>query len=131
VFTIPWKPCSRSRGIRNCGAGWKTFALNGATGEVRSRLFLADSKKFGSVDRDAYGNIFRSEYMVMFRNAPSLLMVVADHDHTANTDLALKAYEGALEPKRLVMVKGDHFDPYLGEFDRASRAAVEWFEGHL
>jgi radical SAM protein with 4Fe4S-binding SPASM domain len=55
----------------NCGAGWKTFALNGATGEVRSCLFLADSKKFGSVDRDAYGDIFRSEYMTMFRNASS------------------------------------------------------------
>jgi radical SAM protein with 4Fe4S-binding SPASM domain len=55
----------------NCGAGWKTFALNGATGEVRSCLFLADSKKFGSVDRDSYRDIFRSEYMTMFRNAPS------------------------------------------------------------
>jgi hypothetical protein len=30
-------------------------------------------------------------------------MVVAEHDHTAATDLALKAYERALEPKRLVM----------------------------
>jgi radical SAM protein with 4Fe4S-binding SPASM domain len=55
----------------NCGAGWRTFGLNGATGEVRSCLFLADSKKFGSVDRDHYADIFRSEYMAMFRNAPS------------------------------------------------------------
>jgi fermentation-respiration switch protein FrsA (DUF1100 family) len=38
-------------------------------------------------------------------------MVVADHDHTAATDVALKAYERALEPKRLVMIKGGHFDP--------------------
>jgi radical SAM protein with 4Fe4S-binding SPASM domain len=55
----------------NCGAGWRSFGLNGATGEVRSCLFLADSKKFGSVDRDRYADIFRSEYMAMFRNAPS------------------------------------------------------------
>lgn len=55
----------------NCGAGWRTFGLNGATGEVRSCLFLADSKKFGSVDQQEYGEIFRSEYMAMFRNAPS------------------------------------------------------------
>lgn len=55
----------------NCGAGWRTFALNGATGEIRSCLFLADSKKFGSVDRQEYNEIFRSEYMSMFRNAPS------------------------------------------------------------
>ena len=32
--------------------------------------------------------------------------VVADHDHIAVTNLALKAYEHALEPKRLVMLKG-------------------------
>jgi radical SAM protein with 4Fe4S-binding SPASM domain len=55
----------------NCGAGWRSFALNGATGEVRSCLFLADSKKFGSVDREDYGEMFKSEYMRMFKNAPS------------------------------------------------------------
>ena len=60
-----------------------------------------------------------------------LLMLVADHDHIAVTDLALKAYERALEPKRLVMIKGGHFDPYLGEFETASRAASDWFKTHL
>jgi len=60
-----------------------------------------------------------------------LLMLVADHDHTAVTDVALKAYERALEPKRLVMLKGGHFDPYLGEFKTASRAAIDWFKAHL
>jgi uncharacterized protein len=60
-----------------------------------------------------------------------LLMLVADHDHIAVTDLALKAYERALEPKRLVMLKGGHFGPYLGEFEKASRAAIDWFKEHL
>jgi uncharacterized protein len=60
-----------------------------------------------------------------------LLMVVANHDHIAVTDLALKAYERALEPKRLVMIKGGHFDPYLGEFKTASQAAIDWFRTHL
>lgn len=55
----------------NCGAGWRSFGLNGVTGEVRSCLFLADSKKFGSVDKQPFGEIFKSEYMQMFRNAPS------------------------------------------------------------
>lgn len=55
----------------NCGAGWRSFALNGTSGEVRSCLFLADSKKFGSVDHDDYDSIFASPYMTMFRNAPS------------------------------------------------------------
>jgi fermentation-respiration switch protein FrsA (DUF1100 family) len=60
-----------------------------------------------------------------------LLMVVAERDHTAATDLALRAYERALEPKRLVMTKGGHFDPYLDEFPTASRAAIDWFKTHL
>lgn len=60
-----------------------------------------------------------------------LLMVVAEKDHIAATDLALYAYERALEPKRLVMIKGGHFDPYLGEFDVSSKAAIGWFVNHL
>lgn len=55
----------------NCGAGWRTFGLNGATGEVRSCLFLADSKKFGSVDKENYVDIFKNKEMKMFRDAPS------------------------------------------------------------
>jgi dienelactone hydrolase len=60
-----------------------------------------------------------------------LLMLVADHDHIAVTDLALKAYERALEPKRLVMIKGGHFDPYLSQFKISAAAAVDWFRTHL
>ncbi|KAA0695406.1 alpha/beta hydrolase [Neorhizobium sp. P12A] len=60
-----------------------------------------------------------------------LLMLVAEHDHIAVTDLALKAYERALHPKRLVMLKGGHFDPYEREIETASRAAIEWFGSHL
>lgn len=60
-----------------------------------------------------------------------LLMVVARNDVIAVTDLALKAYERALEPKRLVMIHGGHFDPYVKEFATASTAAVGWFSEHL
>jgi hypothetical protein len=56
---------------------------------------------------------------------------VATHDHVAVTDLALKAYERAPEPKRLVMIKGGHFDPYVREFSAASAAAIDWFRTHL
>lgn len=60
-----------------------------------------------------------------------LLMVVAEHDHIAVTDLALKAYETALHPKKLVIIPGGHFDPYLEEFAISSTAAIEWFKAHL
>jgi surfactin synthase thioesterase subunit len=60
-----------------------------------------------------------------------LLLLVANHDQIAPTDLALKACERALEPKRLVMIEGGHFYPYLREFETASTAAIDWFKAHL
>jgi fermentation-respiration switch protein FrsA (DUF1100 family) len=60
-----------------------------------------------------------------------LLMVVATDDRVTMTDLELESYERALEPKRLVLVPGHHFDPYDAAFDIASGAAVDWFTLHL
>ncbi|MFF4401926.1 hypothetical protein [Streptomyces sp. NPDC001480] len=60
-----------------------------------------------------------------------LLMVVALGDAVTVTDLALAAYERALEPKRLQLIPGGHFDPYARQFDRASGAARAWFREHL
>jgi uncharacterized protein len=53
-----------------------------------------------------------------------LLMVVASNDKVTVADLALAAYERALEP-------GGHFDPYLDEFRVAEAAATAWFREHL
>ena len=60
-----------------------------------------------------------------------LMMVVALNDHLTVADEALAAYERALEPKRLVMLPGGHFDAYVREFGASSRAAREWFREHL
>jgi hypothetical protein len=60
-----------------------------------------------------------------------LLMVVADDDMTTPTDLALQAYASALEPKRLELVRGDHFVVYDREFERAAGAAAAWLAEHL
>jgi fermentation-respiration switch protein FrsA (DUF1100 family) len=60
-----------------------------------------------------------------------LLMIVGLRDTVTVTDLALGAYEQALQPKKLVTIDGGHFDPYLTRFDEASRAAIAWFTDHL
>lgn len=60
-----------------------------------------------------------------------LLMIIATDDRVTMTDLELEAYERALPPKRLVLVPGHHFDPYVAEFARASNAASDWFDAHL
>ena len=59
-----------------------------------------------------------------------LLMVVARDDRLTVADLALAAYERALEPKRLALIPGGHFDPYLDHFPLAEAAATGWFREH-
>ena len=58
-------------------------------------------------------------------------MIAALADNITLTDLQLRAYEQILEPKKLVTVEGGHFDSYLKQFPRASKAAVSWFRQHL
>jgi len=60
-----------------------------------------------------------------------LLMVVASRDHLTVADEAIAAYEQALEPKKLVLLKGGHFDAYVNDFEAASGAARDWFVEHL
>ena len=60
-----------------------------------------------------------------------LLMVVALSDTMTVTDLALAAYQRALEPKRLQLISGGHFAPYRDQFPLAVAAAIEWFSEHL
>jgi fermentation-respiration switch protein FrsA (DUF1100 family) len=60
-----------------------------------------------------------------------LLMIIATHDVTTATDLELEAYNRALEPKKLVLFEGGHFDGYVHKFAETSEPAVEWFVTHL
>ena len=60
-----------------------------------------------------------------------LLMIVARDDRLTVADLALAAYQRALEPKRLALIAGGHFDPYLDQFPFAGAAATGWFREHL
>jgi len=60
-----------------------------------------------------------------------LLMVVAAQDHLTVADEALAAYERALQPKKLLLLKGGHFEAYVEDFDAASGAARDWFLEHL
>jgi len=60
-----------------------------------------------------------------------LLMIVATHDTLTPTDLALDAYQRALEPKNLVLITGGHFVPYVEAFEASSAAARDWFVKHL
>jgi len=60
-----------------------------------------------------------------------LLMIVVGDDEITPTDLAVSAYDRALEPKNLHVIPGDHYRPYLEAFDESSRIACDWFVTHL
>lgn len=69
-------------------------------------------------------------YIPMIAPTP-LLMVVGATDYLTPTRHQLAAYETAREPKRLIMIDGGHFAPYLSHLDEASGAARDWFVQHL
>jgi uncharacterized protein len=58
-------------------------------------------------------------------------MIVGRTDHLTMVELALAAYEEALEPKKLAILDGGHFGAYVETFDESSSAASEWFVQHL
>lgn len=60
-----------------------------------------------------------------------LLMILALGDEYVSSELSLAAYERALEPKRLVMVPGNHVSPYEEEFHVTGPSALDWFRLHL
>ena len=60
-----------------------------------------------------------------------LLMVVGTGDHLTVADEAIAAYGRALEPKKLALLRGGHFDAYVKDFAAASSAARDWFVEHL
>ena len=68
---------------------------------------------------------------IRFISPIPLLLIVALGDHLTVSDEALAAYERALAPKRLVTLKGGHFDAYVKDFGTASAAARDWFVEHL
>ena len=61
----------------------------------------------------------------------SALMVIAANDHLAVADEAFAAYNRALEPKRILVLDGGHFDAYIKDFERASGSARDWLTEHL
>jgi uncharacterized protein len=60
-----------------------------------------------------------------------LLMIVGIEDSMTPAADALAAYERALEPKRLLLVPGEHYDVYGAHFQATSEAARDWFVEHL
>ncbi|WP_162805743.1 alpha/beta hydrolase [Sporosarcina sp. PTS2304] len=71
-----------------------------------------------------------SSYLELISPTPVLLLV-AKEDFITPTDITLKAFEKILEPKKLILLDGGHFDVYTKEFEKAVQPAIEWFSDNL
>jgi uncharacterized protein len=60
-----------------------------------------------------------------------LLMITTDNDTVTPTDEILGAYDRALEPKRLVMLRGGHCDLYAYRRAEATQAALAFYREFL
>jgi fermentation-respiration switch protein FrsA (DUF1100 family) len=103
---------------------WQWFTETGRSRAPawRNEVTLRSVEMFTEYEPGAY---------IRFISPTPLLLVVALGDHLTVADEALAAYEQALEPKRLVALKGGHFDAYVADFDNAAGAARDWFVQHL
>jgi fermentation-respiration switch protein FrsA (DUF1100 family) len=103
---------------------WQWFTESGNTRAPawRNEVTLRSVELFMGYEPGAYIELI---------SPTPLLMVVALGDHLTVADEALAAYERARQPKKLVMLKGGHFDAYVADFDAASGAARDWFAEHL
>lgn len=68
---------------------------------------------------------------VPFISPTPLMMVIALNDELAPSELSLAAFQTANEPKKLVLLPGHHFTPYVEEFSLTSNEARDWFTRHL
>lgn len=72
-----------------------------------------------------------TQYIDLIAPTP-LLMLIADDDVVTPTKVQRKAFERARDPKALVVVPGQHFDPYTGpKHPQYVGPAIEWFDRHL
>jgi len=76
-----------------------------------------------------------SEYeagMYIDRVSPTpLQLIVMANDLVTLADDAIEFYERALEPKKLVLLPGNHYEAYRESFPETSAASRDWFVQHL
>lgn len=78
-----------------------------------------------------YARGLENSAFVPYISPTPLMMVVALADELSAPDILLQTFESAHEPKRLVMLPGDHWSPYKAYFELTSNEARDWFTRHL
>jgi uncharacterized protein len=119
VAQDPMAPC-----VLATPDSWQWFSETGKTRAPgwRNEVTLRSVELFTEYEPGVY---------VEWVSPTPLMMVVAAGDHLTVSDEALAAYARALEPKKLTLLAGGHFDAYVKDFDQSSVPARDWFVQHL
>jgi len=119
VAQDPMAPC-----VLATPDSWQWFTETGKTRAPawRNEVTVRSVEMFTEYEPGAY---------IEWVSPTPLMMVVAAGDHLTVSDEALAAYARALEPKKLTLLAGGHFDAYVKDFDRSSAPARDWFVLHL
>jgi fermentation-respiration switch protein FrsA (DUF1100 family) len=79
-----------------------------------------------------YGRAYNGSHLIDRISPMPLLLVVAKHDYGGPTDLALSAYNRALEPKKLTLLDCSHFQIYSGEyFEKSMESQIAFLKETL
>lgn len=110
--------------VLNTSDSWTFFTETQARRSTRweNRVSIESVEKFLEYSPAAY----------LERVSPTpFLMMVAENDILTPTDVALRGFARMLEPKKLVMLPGGHFDAYVAGFSLSSGSAIDWYRRWL
>lgn len=97
------------------------------TQELRAPAFVNECT-LRSVEM--FSNYQPGTYLPLIAPTP-LLMCVARNDVLTPIRNALQGFETAMEPKKLVILPGGHFDAYVDGFEESARVQLAWFTEQL
>lgn len=119
VSDDPATPC-----VLPTADSWRWFT------ETARRRAPAWRNEVTVLSHDLSSMVHAGDYAPYIAPTP-LLMLVAEDDALTPAAPAIAVFHRAREPKRLQMLKGGHFEPYVEGFETSSAAARDWFVQHL
>ena len=108
--------------VGNDGALWFSTMPRSRRAAWRNEITLRTLELYSEYEPGSY----------IERVSPTpLLVITGDADTLVGTDEVLAAYGRALEPKRLCILPGGHYDLYGTQRTAGAEAARDWFVEHF
>lgn len=127
---VPMITIDNSNTVSHASSDASDFFTGKNAAETDQWRFLKWRNEITLRSIEMYSEYEPGSYITRISPIP-LLMIIGDNDVVSLTDLELETYNCAMEPKKLILIKGGHFAPYQEQFAIAANAARDWFAQHL